>query len=812
MRKGVFSRYGLIVPPSFPLPTMHNTLSAVGCETDANEEESPLDSRGLQTDHDRRRVLRARIVEIRHQGAVVCLPDGERAWLPAVELIREIKPHQDLSKQTHFREGDELAVVVCGQVVRDMRLRKVVSHVRVHDDPWNEVAGWPDRAVKVMDVELVTKTLAHGHIPPGIRAKALLDSVMEVFPPHWHDFATIRPGDKLAGFVTAEGIDQEERVVTLDVRSFIESGMRVDEALSPGLFSGTSEAVAIGADHTPVQSGAGIDTAIRRLMVVDDDESFLEDVKEFLDKYGCDVATLSRVHEVCARLDGEAEPPDLMLMDLHFPPHPPFEGLRVASQVQTQWPDIPLVVVTADDTFFADTAILAQSSFSELKVCEVILKPIGRHELLRALGAGTKGPRRLVDIIRGAQVEERPSSKVRDSWQTKLREVLRSLEQDTQADAVVLFSIRPISMSVRIVAAADASGLVRFVKRNIERSPIRDVAIDEEELVTGDAASYPAFRKHRWLQRAYGYASCVGVPVHVPSEYAYSLFAFDRRRQHFSVSLLPRMHRAARELANILYAQRIEERLFSVEPYELLGRAYGSMAHDLRHALSTELTTKRLVQMLAGKTSMSGSDLESVREQVASLDERLHQAAAIARTFQQVARGAEEQEQEVELLPLVASYVDDFSRQFRVLRREVVSAEAFPVHCCARVRAMGLRQVLFNLVLNAIQQIEFFSLRQFSPGEVLVELGHEEAEDGAWACIRVHDTGPGIHRADFEKVFELGYTTKSEGFGMGLDICRRVAGKVDLDGRRGDVVVRRSILFVGTTFEIRLPILSKKEW
>ena len=62
-------------------------------------------------------------------------------------------------------------------------------------------------------------------------------------------------------------------------------------------------------------------------------------------------------------------------------------------------------------------------------------------------------------------------------------------------------------------------------------------------------------------------------PQHtVKSEFAYGLFALDTQRRRFSETQFPRMRRVAAEIAHVLYAQRVERRLLSVEPYELLGR------------------------------------------------------------------------------------------------------------------------------------------------------------------------------------------------------------------------------------------------
>jgi len=75
-----------------------------------------------------------------------------------------------------------------------------------------------------------------------------------------------------------------------------------------------------------------------------------------------------------------------------------------------------------------------------------------------------------------------------------------------------------------------------------------------------------------------------------------------------------------------------------------------------------------------------------------------------------------------------------------------------------------LRQVLFNLVLNAIQAIE-------KEGAIQVIIG-----EAAWGetSIEVRDNGPGISPENNEEVFRPYFTTRKEGIGLGLAEVRRI--------------------------------------
>jgi PAS domain S-box-containing protein len=78
-----------------------------------------------------------------------------------------------------------------------------------------------------------------------------------------------------------------------------------------------------------------------------------------------------------------------------------------------------------------------------------------------------------------------------------------------------------------------------------------------------------------------------------------------------------------------------------------------------------------------------------------------------------------------------------------------------------------LQQVLLNLIINAIEAMRDVGEEQ---RELLVATRNEP--DGV--SVEVHDSGPGFAPAALERVFEAFYTTKSDGLGLGLSICRSI--------------------------------------
>jgi PAS domain S-box-containing protein len=79
-----------------------------------------------------------------------------------------------------------------------------------------------------------------------------------------------------------------------------------------------------------------------------------------------------------------------------------------------------------------------------------------------------------------------------------------------------------------------------------------------------------------------------------------------------------------------------------------------------------------------------------------------------------------------------------------------------------------LQQVLLNLILNAIEAMR-------EPGDDPKELLITSAEDAPNGVrIAVADTGPGLPVESLARVFDAFFTTKSDGMGMGLSICRSI--------------------------------------
>jgi hypothetical protein len=79
-----------------------------------------------------------------------------------------------------------------------------------------------------------------------------------------------------------------------------------------------------------------------------------------------------------------------------------------------------------------------------------------------------------------------------------------------------------------------------------------------------------------------------------------------------------------------------------------------------------------------------------------------------------------------------------------------------------------LQQVVLNLILNAV---EAMGSVEVGPRELSISTEQSQASG---VVVGVRDTGLGIDPKHFERIFAAFYTTKPNGVGMGLSICRSI--------------------------------------
>ncbi|TAJ13001.1 MAG: HAMP domain-containing histidine kinase, partial [Planctomycetota bacterium] len=220
------------------------------------------------------------------------------------------------------------------------------------------------------------------------------------------------------------------------------------------------------------------------------------------------------------------------------------------------------------------------------------------------------------------------------------------------------------------------------------------------------------------------------------------------------VALLRRQQRAeADERAAKLAA--LEQRLAQAQRME----AVGMIASGVAHELNTPLTA------ILGFTEQNSGHgpLAPTSTALRVVHEQAQRCKVIVGDLLTFAGSREERWEELELRALATSVIDGLRGETAAHGVEVALADGAPV--VMRGDAIGLQQVLSNLVLNAAQAVG-------AGGRVSVGV----ASDGEHAQLSVEDDGPGVPIELKERIFEPFFTTKAaaKGSGLGLTISHGI--------------------------------------
>ena len=230
-----------------------------------------------------------------------------------------------------------------------------------------------------------------------------------------------------------------------------------------------------------------------------------------------------------------------------------------------------------------------------------------------------------------------------------------------------------------------------------------------------------------------------------------------------------------------------QERLQTAARLTTMGEMASSLAHELNQPLGA------ITSYLTGSINLLERDNVSKEELAAALGK----ASAQAQRAGQVIRRVHEfvRKQEPKRVPIdVGALLEDcralIDLQARRLgvRVAVSVEEGLPP---VRGDPVLLEQVILNLTRNGID-----AMQGCEPDRLRMAIRAER--HGTWVRLTVRDHGKGVDESSAEQIFSPFFTTKREGMGMGLSICRSI---VELHDGRLDY----GRLDEGTEFRLQLP-------
>ena len=239
--------------------------------------------------------------------------------------------------------------------------------------------------------------------------------------------------------------------------------------------------------------------------------------------------------------------------------------------------------------------------------------------------------------------------------------------------------------------------------------------------------------------------------------------------------------------------RQVQSRLDLSERLAAISRITGGVAHEIKNPLNAiALRLEVLRSKFGQEVPEANHELDIISEEVTRLDR-------VVKTFLDFTRPVQLAMVDVDLKALLEELAN-FVRPEAALSNVTVNSVVEPgMQFIMQGDRDLLKQALLNVIMNGIEAMAA------AGGSLRIHIESLlSSRQGRQAVIGISDSGPGIPPEQRDKVFQLYFTTKSKGSGIGLAIAFRVAqlhgGKIEFSSNARQ----------GTTFIFLLPLSEAK--
>lgn len=206
----------------------------------------------------------------------------------------------------------------------------------------------------------------------------------------------------------------------------------------------------------------------------------------------------------------------------------------------------------------------------------------------------------------------------------------------------------------------------------------------------------------------------------------------------------------------------------------ILGEMSGTLAHELNQPLATIGNYSRSLLRRLDKQRLSEEDLRLATNEIIEQTERASNIIQGVRSF---ARKRPMRLEKVQIRAVCEEAVQLFSGMLST-PPEVILSDRLGTVKSLTVDPVQIQQALINLLKNG-----YDAMVEAGTVEPVIHLTLWQTENQVH--ITVQDNGPGLSPEAYENLFETFYTSKAEGLGLGVSVCRTIAeahgGKLVVD-------------------------------
>jgi signal transduction histidine kinase len=218
-----------------------------------------------------------------------------------------------------------------------------------------------------------------------------------------------------------------------------------------------------------------------------------------------------------------------------------------------------------------------------------------------------------------------------------------------------------------------------------------------------------------------------------------------------------------------------------------IGQLTASIAHEINQPLAAIVTNANACLRWLEAHRL---DLEEARQAATRIVKNGHRAGDIVKSVRALTRKSAPQMISLDINDVIREVIVLMQDEFRRHRVRVETSLSSSLDSVIGDRVQ-LQQVVLNLIMNGVEAMADSMHRQ-------LEIKSTNDESGG-VLVVVEDSGPGLDPAQTDRLFKAFFTTKPEGMGMGLSICRSI---IDAHGGR---LWASSNLPYGAVFQFTLP-------
>jgi len=231
---------------------------------------------------------------------------------------------------------------------------------------------------------------------------------------------------------------------------------------------------------------------------------------------------------------------------------------------------------------------------------------------------------------------------------------------------------------------------------------------------------------------------------------------------------------------------KLRRQVWHVDRVASTGVLAGSLAHELSQPLSAILNNAQAALRFLGKEKI---DVDEIREILGDIVRDDKRAAAVINGLRSMLQQRETPHENVDLARCLGEVLELLHSEF--VRLNIVADIVLETRLTVKASKTQIQQVLLNLMMNAIEAMA----EQPDARTLVIKL----APDDAKARISICDNGTGIPEGMLNRIFDGFYTTKPQGLGMGLEVCRSI-----IESHRGTIWAENNP-DRGATFYFTLP-------